>query len=354
MSVATIGSQYSSPLISPSPSRWSVKTGIVILGIISLISVIAYYILFQKIDSFSQENFSTTVAGAVAGNMWQSHVCANISRDYILPSTLPTSDILGISQTTLLNTFENIEAIGKGGYGEVFRVHDKMTKRKYALKIFTPLRTPHSYEAIKTSTSFLLDHGITPHLTRCYETRPITEKDNEPVRKGQLAEKHMLLTELLEGDMSKNLSLFSLEQRLTFELQNRHTVDTLKRLFNIVVEDNQLKNRFFVTLSDQHYFRGRRLADFSFWKYRFKGIDVFIPKPIHLLELGDYDNWGFPLVEQEDSSATDHCTTLDQLSYDTYWAAYSSLRTQNILQKDVLPILEKWTQEPNEEFLDMD
>lgn len=351
-------------------SRW--KT-LIIIGILSAISALAYVILFQKRDDdFLSVSFTgtlvtnrandpintlaTAVTSTAATALWQRQMCTSIPQAQFWeptlkgPSAVDRKDVVGITNASLSERFIGMQEIGKGGYGSVYRVKDVSTKKNYALKIFDTFHSAFTHEVIRYSTSFLLDQGVTPHLTRCYETHRIVKNYNDDVSKApKPGDKQMLLMEALDGDLEKNHTAFSFEQRVVFQLQNTHVVDKLRNLFHIQVEDNQQKNRFFVGLSSEHMFRGYRLTDFDFWKYRVMGVDGYIPKPKHLLKLGDYDPWNFhPYPFQRHQESTDNLVcpeSLSEFASKVRWARETSLRSLSS-PDDVLGLLKKWTQEP--------
>ncbi len=222
--------------------------------------------------------------------------------------------IVKADNTLLKKMYKKKKFLGGGGEGVVYKVLKKDNGTSKALKI--ALSSSYPKEVI-TIVSYLLSTNQTPHLTRVDRILLVPTTSNplevfnvkkDDFVKGQSAEKdefsfknkefykdrrEYLRTgiemELLDGDIEKLYLQMDPIKQSAIMLQACSAIKKLNQ-FCITVCDFKTRNIFYKKLEDQT-FKGKRLADYDYWKYTIEGNDFYIPRMDILIKLGDYDQW---------------------------------------------------------------
>lgn len=271
--------------------------------------------------------------------------------------SLPTQLVNGFGATwttnaELVKRYRRLEPIGAGGGGNVCRVWDKKTNQAMAMKLSHGLIGQHY---MSESIPYLLDTGITPHLTRTYNAYaskmavPIVAAEppnffvDAPPNASRKGSMQVLTMELMTGNLQKDESYFSEKELLTFEIQRTHATRRLKSLGLVLSDSEKDRNVFYKPLDRTDCFQGYSMKDFDYWKYNIDGYDIYVPRPDYLLKLGDFDIWQFPKPFNISDSPTKSSSPKIALEIFLDW-----------FQESFRSLLRRWIEKPiNGTVLDM-
>ncbi len=197
--------------------------------------------------------------------------------------------------------------LGSGDYGYVFEVEDKQSGELRAFKLYTPARdNPKAIARITTAAE-----EKTPHLAKVYALHKTGITINPPSFSARLSspsttlfereerrydinksnfllDRHIAVMERLEGDLKYE---WLGSERPIYQIQLLFTDMVLRKHFDVLIRDDHLGNICYKMLSKEDYFRGKRLIDFDYWKYRIQDRDFYLPRPNLLIKRVDYDMW---------------------------------------------------------------
>lgn len=266
---------------------------------------------FVSTQEFNGDHYKAVV-GRLHADTGVGEIPPSCVYDIFLDSNKKT---MTLDNTALKRIFKKKKLIGGGGEGAVFEVRKKCSSQRFkiagipkALKI----TQTHPYpKEVVSVINHLLNTNQTPHLTRVdrifkvpttanplqvfevegkdFVKAPLSEGEKPGVRSG-------LEMELLEGDIEKFYPELSPAQQMAIMIQAYSAMEKLNQ-YRTDVSDFKLRNIFYKTLGDET-FKGKRMADYDYWKYTLSGHDFYVPRMEILIKLGDYDGWSTTLFTE--------------------------------------------------------
>lgn len=188
------------------------------------------------------------------------------------------------------NQFLYRRLIKKGGQGTVFEVERASTAGIKALKITHAFLHPFLLPCIKA----IVNHGLTPHLTPVENFFKVPGNQSPFDVQQHFREHQCYVMEKLTGEFpdipqDSDDSDPALQEDI-YEVQLASTLHLLKKL-RVGVVDYKGRNILYKKLDDTDLYRGERLIDFDFWKYKVESYAFYVPRPKFLIKLVDYDSW---------------------------------------------------------------
>jgi hypothetical protein len=220
----------------------------------------------------------------------------------------------------LENRFEKLRLIGSGGEGCIYEVKERRTGDVMALKIANNnWRISQENQEIAKIITFILQRGISPHLTQIYELLSVECRvfsklggDKEAGFFEEKCEKNekvfprrAYLMELLKGSLqrlSENEKGISKKVEMAFILQVKSIQNILASRGVCDHESGKWKNIVYKTVGPEDVFQEKAMIDFDFWKYVFGQHEFYLPRPEYLIKLADYDSWQIRKTKDDDRS----------------------------------------------------
>jgi hypothetical protein len=210
----------------------------------------------------------------------------------------------------ILRKYEIVKGIGGGGEGVVYKVRDKRTRAYKALKYSHSASEyrAHDQQLVTAAITDIFERGLSPHLTRIHETFTVARGTVLDYCKTWYPEYPCKgwVMELLDGDFEdlycRNKEYFKGSQADTYIIQIAFIETLLWNQYGIEVQDGDgfvYRNIFYKHLTDQDTFRGKKLLNYSHWKYSMQGHVFYLPRPRILIKLGDYDQWPCDMTSEK-------------------------------------------------------
>lgn len=214
--------------------------------------------------------------------------------------------------------------LGRGAEGYVYEGVSSFNNKNLALKFTscyadTALLFPRINDAINSTphlTKIVAAHTAIVHYTNNSEAPKFGINDSVP----QFLQSHpslffvretnegctlplrdlrcVTVMEKLEGDLEaysdKNRNIYMAQQHNPFDLYDLQTIFTVRMIaknHGLTRLDPKYRNVFYKKLTEEDTFKGKKLIEYDYWKYRICEQEFYIPKTDLLIKLGDYDMW---------------------------------------------------------------
>lgn len=192
------------------------------------------------------------------------------------------------------NTFAKRYALGpymtNGGQGEIYHLSDLANQAKRILKISRARINKYLLPSLK----YISQKGLSPHLTAIYAWFTTTFEKHHPLgilspvdanvtMKGYIMEK-------LDGDLTKLSTEEYKKNNMIFQIQIAATLHLLETL-KIEAADLKARNILYKKLDETDLYKEQKLINYDYWKYKIETHTFYLPRPLYLIKLADFDSW---------------------------------------------------------------